>query len=159
MSILGIDLGTTTGFARLTADGLAEVYSNRLASTAEVSRWSKEGLLRARDPRIERLYDHVRQNYLDSVHHVVFEDVVFASTTYQAQLWASLRAAVWLGLPRATWYPVPVGTLKKFATGNGSADKELMRKAAKLAGLAVAGLDDNAIDAFWLARWGTRHII
>lgn len=52
-----------------------------------------------------------------------------------------------------TW--VPPKKLKKAWTGNGNADKELMRAAAVERGLSVAGLDHNAIDA--LALWVCAH--
>jgi hypothetical protein len=46
---------------------------------------------------------------------------------------------------------VPVATLKKFAAGHGAATKEMMAAALeKIIGDKVAGLDDNAIDAYHL---------
>jgi hypothetical protein len=63
-----------------------------------------------------------------------------------------------LAFCHAKFHPVPVGTLKKFATGNGSADKESMKKAAKRDNLDVRDLDDNAIDAYWLAKWGLANL-
>jgi Holliday junction resolvasome RuvABC endonuclease subunit len=155
--ILGVDLGTTTGLACAGKGGILDIHSIPLATPKEVRAWSKAGLLRARDPRVERLCKYLMDRYF--VTDVVFEDVVFASSTYQVQLWASLRGALWLAFSHAKFHPVPVGTLKKFATGNGCADKEAMVKAAKKDSLDVQGLDDNAIDAYWLAKWGMRNII
>ncbi len=57
------------------------------------------------------------------------------------------------GVPYAIVTP---STLKKWATGNGSADKELMAAAA----LDQAGLrfrDDNQADAWWLREAGLDH--
>lgn len=88
----------------------------------------------------------------------------------QAHLWASLRTVVWLAAHacEAKVMAVPVGTLKKFATGNGAAKKPLM--ASCLAGLfdftsnpkPRAGrlllkngrpVDDNEVDAVHLLRY------
>jgi Holliday junction resolvasome RuvABC endonuclease subunit len=131
-----------------------------LAKPAEVTQWSRAGLLRGNDPRISRLYDAVAE-FPSPISLIVFEDVVFASTTYQAQLWASFRAAVWLAAAHRrepiTFLPVPVGTLKKFATGNGAADKQAMKAAAERAGFDCTEFDDNAVDAIHLWRYGFTH--
>jgi Holliday junction resolvasome RuvABC endonuclease subunit len=52
---------------------------------------------------------------------------------------------------------VPPATLKKFATGNGNADKHLMRmEAYKRAGIEFA--DDNQCDAWWLRAMGRQAL-
>lgn len=90
----------------------------------------------------------------------------------QAQLWASLRAAVWLhGRDGLQIDCVPVGTLKKFATGNGSATKDLMAKALGCVVTATGiksrpfsftldgrDIDDNEIDAKHLLRFAKQKL-
>lgn len=90
---------------------------------------------------------------------VAWEDVQFVSTAYQYALWVTLRAAVWAAIDDSARIvkrlAVPVGTLKKFATGSGAADKDRMRLAAERRGYLGPnhGLDDNAVDALWVALW------
>lgn len=169
MNILALDLGTATGFAFNDAhDGLT-CGTWKLASPKEVKEWGQLRLTRRRDPRILRLCDLVSALHSKQIFDVVvFEDVQFASSTYQVQLWASLRAAVWLATTRVmTKIPyfdcVPVGTLKSFATGNGAAKKDAMLAAAKRKKLLDSpsefdDLDDNAIDALHLYDWAKQNL-
>jgi hypothetical protein len=104
------------------------------------------------------------------VNRIVFEDVEFASTRMQSQLWASLRTSIWavaLAHPDIGIFGVPVATLKQFATGKGGAQKLEMAQALarcrpgsyKLGTeeslLKADGelADDNEIDAIWLAYY------
>jgi hypothetical protein len=57
------------------------------------------------------------------------------------------------GVPYAL---VPVKTLKKFATGNGNADKAAMMLAARRRA-ALIFKDDNQCDAFWAREAGLDH--
>ncbi len=122
------------------------------------------------DPRYEALIEVLGREftyYNDRPLVVAWEDVQFASTLYQIQLWTALRSAVWSvcrTFKVVRRMAVPVGTLKKFATGSGAADKDAMLRAAERQGYVQpgAGLDDNAIDALWVALWakslyGTKH--
>lgn len=54
------------------------------------------------------------------------------------------------------WVEVAPSTLKKFATGNGHADKAAMVAAAVEAGGAPA--NDDEADAFWLRRYGIEEV-
>lgn len=141
-----------------------DVYSVRLATPKEIKTHD-----RAVDSlRFDRLVQHLRELFGRHAALVVaWEDVQFASTLYQVQLWTTLRAAVWAALHSCGAGPapfdaqrlaVPVGTLKKFATGSGAADKDRMLAAAVAAGHVPAGtgLDDNAIDALWVALWAQK---
>jgi Holliday junction resolvasome RuvABC endonuclease subunit len=160
MNILALDLGTSTGWAFNNGE-IFECGTWLLASDKEVATWGKDRSRRRCDPRVLRL--HATLVMLQDKHdfaHVVFEDVQFGSTTYQTQLWSSFRAAVWLGIPAARIECVPVGTLKKFATGSGSATKEMMM--ASLARtdkhLFNKPLDDNAVDAIFLWKWAKLNL-
>lgn len=167
MRILALDLGTATGYAYSDPhDGLV-CDTWKLASPKEVTAWGKDRSSRRCDPRIGRLFDLVRT--LDAKHWfdvIIFEDVQFSSSTYQVQLWSSLRAAVWLGcaiVKPKHFDCVPVKTLKLFAAGNGNADKDAMLAAAKRKKLLDCpadfdDLDDNAIDALHLYDWAQKNL-
>lgn len=152
MNILALDLGTKTGYAyNLDEKFICGTWT--LATPKEINQWGKNRLVRRRDPRIGGLKWRIDMRGIDLI---IFEDVLFCSTTYQCQLWASLRAVVWLtNCPRIDC--VPVQTLKKFATGKGNATKSEMAKAALLAGKELPKLDDNGIDAYHLWRWAKQN--
>ena len=162
--ILALDLGTKTGYCYGDSISTLKVGTWKLATAKEVTQWGKERLTRRCDPRCARLWHELDR--LPKPDIVVFEDVEFASYTKQVQLWASLRAAVWLsyggfsgcGYSGVLLECVPVGTLKKFATGAGNANKNGMERAATRLGLEVSGLDDNAVDALHLWRWAERNL-
>ena len=154
--IVGLDLGTVTGIAVSTPAGIS-ARSIRLAS----ARALKDHDRTTEDPRFEALVAILRTELEPYRGHnvvVAWEDVQFASTLYQIQLWTTLRSAVWVVCTEfgvTSRMSVPVGALKKFATGSGAAKKDAMLRAAVARGLVPAdtGLDDNAIDALWVALW------
>lgn len=169
MKILALDLGTLTGYA-LEAPGYPGGCGTwKLATDAELRRQKLTRGDRRGDIRFTNLVRHLRYTCeCLRVDMMVFEDVQFASTSMQAHLWASLRAAVWL---MGDEFKVrvdccPVGTLKRFATGNGGAKKDAMAAAlvAKhdrfffrgdtvVDGSTNVELDDNAVDALHLLDW------
>lgn len=159
MNILGLDLGTNTGYCYNVFDTIT-LGTWKLATDAEIARWGKTRQRRTEDPRIGRLCKHVDALGIFDV--VIFEDVEFASSTFQVQLWSSLRAAVWLCAKKTAIQCIPVGTLKKFATGDGSAKKEKMHKffqREKLHGVNLETvLTDDSIDAYFLHKWAKQHI-
>lgn len=172
MNILGLDLGTNTGYAFNNGNRF-ECGTVLLATPAEVKLWGKDRSRRRCDPRVLRL--HTRLVILQDKHkfdRVVFEDVQFGSTTYQTQLWSSFRTAVWLSFPSEIIECVPVATLKLFATGYGGATKDGMaaalvrhhspqfrqRGSKVIFGPDEKVLDDNAVDAVWLHRWAQTNL-
>lgn len=160
MNCLALDLGTKTGYAFNHGDQL-EFGTWLLASDKEITGWGKDRTRRKCDPRVLRL--HATLVMLHDKHpfdRVVFEDVMFGSTTYQTQLWASLRAAIWLGIPAARIECVPVGTLKKFATNHGGATKAMMADALLRTDKRFLDkkLDDNAVDAIFLWKWAKLNL-
>lgn len=167
MNILALDLGTDTGYAAGDTEslqfgsthGIFVMGTWKLATDKEVRAWGKERLTRRRDPRPKRLCDKIISlKWLPDL--IVFEDVQFASSTYQTQLWASLRTGVWTCFGDCVKFDcVPVATLKKFATGSGAAKKEDMARSFARHGIAGASLsDDNAIDAFFIWRWAKQNL-
>lgn len=171
INLLALDLGTKTGYAYNVGEKFT-CGSVELEITKEDRR---NRLDRRRDPRVLDLHRRLSKINLEyPIQAVVFEDVQFASYTLQVQLWSSLRAAVWLAFQTELLECVPVGTLKKFATGNGAAQKLAMAKALanqderfschqgrifyrpKETDLHIVRIDDNAVDAVWLHKWGQK---
>lgn len=158
MKILALDLGTKTGVA-VNYGALPGATTLKLATPTEVMLWGKHRLTRRCDPRVTRLYENLRGVEPPDV--VVFEDVEFSTYTKQTQLWASFRTAVWIAFDdgRTRIECVPVTTLKKFATGKGTADKAAMRKAMFTQFPQTRpDLDDNAIDALWVLKWAEHNL-
>lgn len=153
MTILGLDLGTRTGYAH-NARGVLEAGTWLLAKPKEITEWGKSRLTRRADPRITRLCEIL--SVLPVFDVVIYEDVQFSTTTYQTQLWASLRAAVWLCAKRKHIECIPVQTLKKFSTGHGGATKQNMASALKQKHPEIwtPDLGEDAIDAAWIWVWG-----
>lgn len=157
MNILALDYGTRTGYCYGSDPSKLDCGTWVLGTPKEIKSWGKERLTRRCDPRVSRLAGFIRKFPLAD--YIVFEDVQFASSTYQVQLWSSLRAVVWMDYPPGTTFEcVPVSTLKKFATGSGSADKSFMRTAFlnRCVTLGIKNfdeLDDNAIDAAFIWLW------
>lgn len=160
-ALLALDLGSTTGYAYRAADGNT-VFGSWVLATPKQLREAKRNHdrgTRACDPRVCSLHTHV-SDLVDGLGVSVlgWEDVEFASSTAQTQLWASFRTVLWgLLCHRHAIRPVPlpVGTLKKYATGSGNADKEQMAIALKkkFPELEMSKYDDNAVDARHLLQY------
>lgn len=164
MNILALDIATKTGFAYNSAQGF-DAGTWVLSSEKYLKSIRPSRMDRRNDPRVHsfcRFLEKVKRAF--DIDVVVFEDVQFASSTMQVQLWASLRAVVWLAFPpgesNTVLEAVPVGTLKKFATGSGAATKEMMAKYLKLQHpeLYRDDLDDNGVDATWLWLWAKERL-
>lgn len=152
---LTLDLGTTTGWA-LWRDGTIHSGSWLLAAPRELRAQRRVGDERRCDVRFQRLRERIGAAIAEhGIEQIVFEDVLFLSSQAQSQLWASLRAAVWCFASGVRIDCVHTGTLKKFATGRGDANKAAM--AAALRGLPApwnrAPGDHNEADALWILRW------
>ncbi len=165
---LVLDLGTDTGWACLAGGQLLKSGTIQLATDDELEVQRREGKERTLDVRFVRLYQFLNQHLADGVTRVVFEDVEFASTRMQSQLWASLRSAIWAAAllhPQLNVCVLPVATLKHFATGNGHVRKPQMAEAlavrqpqdytlvneGKLQKSDGNLADHNEVDALWLA--------
>jgi Holliday junction resolvasome RuvABC endonuclease subunit len=173
MNILALDLGTTTGWAIRDAGGTLRAGSARLASEKQLSEQRKLRGDRRSDIRIRALWEFI-EDMEESVGFdaIVFEDVQFVRSTAQAHLWASFRTTVWLYayLHEKTTECLATGKLKMFATGSGSATKEMMavwlvQKHTEIFGFYDGAtrlldndaiLDDNAVDATHLLLWAEK---
>jgi hypothetical protein len=154
-NILALDLGTNCGFCYNI--GAVQFQGTwKLATDKELRAAKSVRLNRRADIRVTNFFQILKTSQgFNSFDHIVFEDVRFHTSLAQSQLWSSLRAAVWIAFRPETIEAVDVGTLKKFATGSGAADKSVMKK--KLIEIypyhCFASMDDNAIDATWLWIW------
>lgn len=174
MKILALDLATNCGYAY--NDG--EDYQCGTWHLEFKSEARKRNMSRRLDPRVIDLFNRVQDLQTRFKFNVItFEDVQFASSLYQVQLWSSLRAAMWTGAFKQNpiFDAVPVATLKLFATSNGRATKEMMVRALIRADSknffphkdptkawwqppvirSRIEIDDNAVDAIWLWRRAT----
>lgn len=160
MNVLALDLGTDTGWATNAPEFRCGTW--KLATTKEIRDWGRQRMTRRRDWRTARMKGFVEAT-IPAPDLIIFEDVQFASSTLQVQLWASLRTAVWLSFlnyPRMIFECVNVSKLKKFATGHGNATKEMMEAALfrKYPELKNKVVGDDAVDAVWLLKWAEAHI-
>lgn len=174
MTVLGIDLGTKTGYALASNGAIWDCGTWILSKSKEIAYARKLRLDRRCDPRFLSLFDRLMTIHsLKQLDYIVFEDVQFAVTVMASQLWSSLRSAIWMMSKQGVQIDcVPVGTLKKFATGSGASNKVSMaialNKIDSRFTLDVFGevrdtltgeiLTDDAVDAIWLAKWAIKNI-
>lgn len=145
MAVLALDLGTTTGwclgeFGGATASGVWGLKPNRFEG----------GGMRFVKFRAELAKVHAAL----VVDQVFFEEVRRHAGTDAAHIYGGLMAHLteWCEANRIPYEGVPVGTIKKFATGKGNADKAAMMAAVQSWGHNP--VDDNEADA--IALWWLR---
>lgn len=176
MRLLGLDFGTKTGWASGERAGFPASGTWVLATSKQLQMAKKLRLDRRADIRVMALLLCLEKEFLARPFQwLVYEDVLFQSSRAQTQLWASFRGAVWAFCHRFDVQPECLNTssLKKFATGNGHADKTDMARAlckaeppvytlgahgGVLDGRTGEILDDNCVDATHLLRWGLQHL-
>jgi Holliday junction resolvasome RuvABC endonuclease subunit len=162
MNVLALDLGSTTGIA-YGAGPTPVINSLTWAIDKELKLMRQQRFDRRGDIRVIRFFDWLTETHkCCKFDAVVFEDVKFVRSRAQAHLWASFRTSVWLAFPRTRVECVDVGTLKKFATGSGAADKTAMLGALVRLHPEMIRLgetpDDNAVDAAWLWLWAIKNL-
>ena len=86
---------------------------------------------------------------------IVFEEVRRHIGTDAAHVFGGLLATLtsWAEMNSIPYEGVPVGTIKRFATGKGNADKAAVITAMQARGFHPA--DDNEADALALLLWAT----
>lgn len=141
-SILALDLGTSCGWALLTLAG--KTCSG--VQSFKPGRFDGGGM---RYLRFTRWLEEITAG----VDRVVFEEVRRHVATDAAHVYGGLMAHLTAfceahGIP---YEGVPVGTIKKFATGKGNADKAAMIAAARARGFDPK--DDNEADALALLHF------
>ena len=139
--ILGLDISTYVGLAKITGDGIV----GKCVNFPNQRGW----------PRLQSIADEVSR-VLD-----VWKPDNAVIEAYAIYRVSSVVAVVSVGTVvrkllydrRIPWVEVPPTTLKKFATGKGNAQKNDMAAAAK-AKLGYNSPSDDIIDAVWLAKLG-----
>ena len=146
--LLALDLGTTTGFALRGADGAIT------SGTAEfrLDRWQSGGM---RFLRFKHWLTEIKHQ-AGSIETVVYEQVrrhagVDAAHAFGG--WLAILTA-WCDHHGIAYQGVPVGTIKKFITGKGNADKQAVIDAVHARGFSPA--DDNEADAIAILLWAMK---
>ena len=139
--ILALDLGTTTGWA---TGGDVAAHSGTVKFAH--GRYEGGGM------RFLKFEQWLEQNWTHA-RVVYFEEVRRHIGTTAAHVYGGFLATLtaWCEKHKISYQGVPVGTIKKFATGKGNADKIQMVAAANDAGWTVT--DDNEADAYWILRY------
>jgi Holliday junction resolvasome RuvABC endonuclease subunit len=143
-SILALDLGTSMGWALRLG---TETHSGTMSFRS--SRYDGGGM---RYVRFRSWLDRLAiERALPAA--VYFEEVRRHVATDAAHIYGGFLAGLtaWceeLGLP---YQGVPVGTIKRFATGKGNADKSEVIAAVRARGFQPA--DDNEADAIAILLW------
>jgi len=144
-TLLAIDLGTTTGWALRSTEGLITSgtvsfrpsrYDGGGMRYLRFQNWLAE-MDRLSGPIATIFYEEVRRHAGTDAAHV------FGGLLATLTAWAEMRGVPYQG--------VPVGTIKKHATGKGTASKAAMIAAAKAKGFSPA--DDNEADATAILLW------
>ena len=146
-TVLALDLGAATGGALRTPDD--HITSGTLEFRND--RWQGGGMrfLRFRQWLTET------KHAASGIDRVVYEQVrrhagVDAAHAYGG--WLAILTA-WCEHHAIPYEGVPVGTIKRFATGRGNADKASVIAAMQARGFRPA--DDNEADALALLLWAT----
>lgn len=142
--LLALDLGTSTGWAMRTPDGLTISGTQSF----KPGRYDGGGV---RYLRFTRWLDEIGRV---GIGYIWFEEVRRHKGTDAAHVYGGLMATLtaWAELRGIPYEGVPVGTIKRHATGKGNANKEAMIASAKARGFNPK--DDNEADALALMNWG-----
>jgi len=143
--ILALDLGTTTGWALRTAEGV--ILSG--ATSFRPSRYDGGGM---RYLRFRAWLEELAED-AGGLSAIWFEEVRRHAGTDAAHAYGGFLATLtaWAEQRGVPYQGVPVGSIKKHATGDGAAGKPAMIAAMRARGHAPAG-DDEA-DALALLHW------
>ncbi len=146
-AVLALDLGTTTGWALRGQDG--GITSGTMSF--KPSRFEGGGM---RYLRFRGWLDEIAA-LSGGLSRIAFEEVRRHVSTDSSHVYAGFLATLtaWCEQAGIAYEGVPVGTIKRFATGRGNADKEAMIAAMRARGFAPA--DDNEADAIAILLWLT----
>lgn len=146
MKILALDLGTACGYALSNGD------RDPISGTLDLRpRRHEGGGMRYLTFRTNlRVLSH-------EIDLVVYEEVRRHLGTDAAHVYGGLLAVLQAECEerKIPYQGVPVGTIKRFATGKGNADKGTMVAAAQVRWPNVK--DDNEADALWLLAWAIQE--
>jgi Holliday junction resolvasome RuvABC endonuclease subunit len=143
-SILALDLGTSMGWALRLGPG---IHSGTLSFRP--SRYDGGGM------RYVRFRSWLDRLAVERAHPaaVYFEEVRRHAATDAAHIYGGFLASLtaWCEEHGLAYQGVPVGTIKRFATGKGNADKQAVIDAVRARGFEPA--DDNEADAIAILLW------
>jgi Holliday junction resolvasome RuvABC endonuclease subunit len=144
-TILALDLGTHTGWALTARDG--RITSG--TQSFKPQRFEGGGM---RYLRFKRWLAEIKQ-CSDGIDAVFMEEVRRHAGVDAAHAYGGFLATLtsWCEHHQIPYQGVPVGTIKKFATGRGNADKDEM--IAAMRGRGHSPTDDNEADALALLHW------
>lgn len=144
-AVLALDLGTSAGWALKSPDGHITTGTVSLKHT----RYDGGGM------RYLRFRRWLEQLDLDTgpIEAVYFEEVRRHAGTDAAHVYGGLLGMLtaWCEETLVAYQGVPVGTIKRFITGKGNADKAAVIAAVQAQGFAPA--DDNEADAIAILLW------
>jgi hypothetical protein len=145
MTLLALDLGTTTGWAMRSAESLMTSGTVSLRP----GRFEGGGM---RYLRFTNWLDEMAR-LAGPIKAIYFEEVRRHAGTDAAHVYGGLMATLtaWAELRGVPYQGVPVGTIKRHATGKGNANKDAMMAAARARDFSPA--DDNEADAIALLFW------
>jgi len=146
-AILALDLGTTTGWALRNRDD--HITSGTISF--KHSRFEGGGMRYLRFTRWLGELAHLS----GGLTRIVFEEVRRHAGTDAAHIYGGClgHLSAWCETRSVAYEGVPVGTIKRFATGKGNADKAAVIAAIHALGFHPA--DDNEADALALLLWAT----
>lgn len=145
MSLLALDLGTKTGYAfgapGCIVSGTEDFKANKFAGGG------------MRFLQFRRWLDRFKE--APGLTEVVYEGVRAHAGVDAAHVYGGFMATLtqWCEVQNIPYQGVPVGTIKKYWTGNGNAKKEQMIAAAEALGFKPK--DDNEADAIALFFYQT----
>ena len=145
-SILALDLGTTTGWAvRNHRCRILQWHGRVPAAPASRAAACATSASSAGSTRRSEIAGGIDAVYFEEVRRHVGTDAAHVYGGFLATLtaWCEEHAIAYQG--------VPVGTIKRFATGKGNADKQAMIAAMRERGFEPA--DDNEADAIAILLW------
>jgi hypothetical protein len=144
-TMVALDLGTTTGFALITAD--SPILSGTVSFRP--SRYDGGGI---RYLRFRAWLDSIAED-TGSVRAVYYEEVRRHMSTDAAHVHGGLLATLtaWCEQRSIAYQGVPVGTIKRHVTGKGNTDKAAVLAAVRARGYSP--VDDNEADAIAILLW------
>lgn len=150
MGVLGIDPGVNLGWAYRGQTGgyCSGVY------VLKTSRFEGGGM---RFLRLRHFLDEMKTNLeaSDPIEAVVFEKVKQRhKSTDAAHCYGGIVAILteWCESNEIPYLGIPVGTIKKTATGKGTANKEAMVSAAEIRWPGYSFITDDEADARWIVE-------
>ena len=145
LSILALDLGSTTGWA--VRNGRCRILHGTAAFRP--TRYEGGGMCYL---RFAKWLDQTFA-ITGGIDAIYFEEVRRHAGTDASHIYGGFLATLsaWCEERRLAYQGVPVGTIKRFATGKGNADKPAMIAAVRARGFDPA--DDNEADAIAILLW------